>query len=169
MQKLIYTSIMKHIEATINDKEISDLHKDLYRIIPRIKNLDEFDLMIIDKLIHEFDFDRLTTQRAVSLTQFVSGLFLSPGHLEYAFVLKRLLNISTSIVTNGVNFEGNHRSYTDDNFEKYIASGPEIKHNVIVFNHLIDGFEFKLTENDVILTLTINMNHIDFLRGLSPI
>ncbi len=169
MKKVIYSSIMKHIETTINNKEISDLHKDLYRIVPRIKNIDEFDLMIIDKLIYGFNFDRLANQRAISLTQFVSDLFLSPGYLEYAFVLKRLLNISGSVMTNRVDFEGAFRSYTDDNFEKYIASGPELKHNVIIFNRLIDGFEFKLTENDVILTLTINMNHIDFLRSLNHI
>lgn len=55
MVKAIYASNMRHIENTINNKEISDLNKHLHTIAPKLGNVDEFDLMIIDRLIHEFD------------------------------------------------------------------------------------------------------------------
>ncbi|EOA7301041.1 hypothetical protein ACM2W4_15470 [Enterococcus casseliflavus] len=167
MRKVIHSTIMEHIGKTIEDRGITDLHKGLYRIAPIVGNMDHFDLMIIDKLINKFDFNRLTSRRRISFTQFVLEFFPSPGYLEYAFVLKRLLNISTLFVTNVVEVEGAHQAYTDDNFEKYIANGPELKHNVIMSNHLIDGFEFELIENDITLTLGINMDHIDFLQNLS--
>lgn len=169
MEKVIYSSIMKHIEATTNEKEISGLNKDLYRIAPTLPYIDEVDLIIIDKLIHKYDFNRLTSRREISFTQFVLEFFPSPGYLDYAHVLKRLLSVSTLTMANGVKAEGKVRSYHGDNFKMYIANGPELNHNVIVFSHLFDGFEFKLTENDVILTLTINMNQIDYMRELNHI
>ena len=55
MVKAICASNMRHVENTINNKEISDLNKHLHTIAPKLGNVDEFDLMIIDRLIHEFD------------------------------------------------------------------------------------------------------------------
>ena len=164
MIKAIYTSNMRHVENTINNKELSDLNKHLHTIVSKLGNVDEFDLMIIDRLIHEFDSSRLSNRREISLTQFVSDFPQANEHLDYAFVLKRFLRLS---FTSCVNVYGLYQPYITNNFKMYIEDGPEIKHNVKMFNNLMDGFEFKLTEKDVVLTLTINMDHIKFLQRLS--
>lgn len=165
MQKVIYDSIMEHIEKVIEDEEISDLYKHIYRTTQTHEDSDEFDFMIIDKLIRRFDFNRLTSRREISLTQFVSSFFQSPGHFEYAFVLKRLLNVSTLSSMRKVGIEGDYQSYSTDSFKKYITDGPDFDSNVVVFNDFISGFEFRLTENDVIFTLSINIDVIENLAS----
>ncbi|MDT2954423.1 hypothetical protein [Enterococcus casseliflavus] len=163
MQKVIYYSIMEHIEKIIEDEEISDLYKHIYRTTQTHEDSDEFDFMIIDKLIRRFDFNRLTSRREISLTQFVSSFFSSPGHFEYAFVLKRLLDVSFLSLMHKVGVEGAYQSYSTDSFKNYITDGPDFDSNIVIFNDLISGFEFRLTENDVILTLSINIDAIENL------
>ena len=167
MVKAIYASNMRHVENTINNKEISDLNKHLHTIAPKLGNVDEFDLMIIDRLIHEFDINRLSNRREIILTQFVSDFSQSTGHLEYGFVLKRFLNFLRLSFTSCVDVYGLYQPYITNNFKMYIENGPEFKHNVKMFNNLTNGFEFKLTEKDVVLTLTTNMDHIKLFRRLS--
>lgn len=164
MKEVVYSSIMTHIEKTINDREISKLHKPFYEIAPNLDNMDEFDLMIIDKLVNKFNFGRLDGRHQIYFSKFVSDFFPSPGYLEYAFVLKRILHISNLTMTNGVNADGRYRSYNIDNLKKYIEDGPKIFDNIFVFSTIIDSFEFQLIDNDVILTLGINMNHVDLLE-----
>lgn len=78
--------------------------------------------------------------------------------------MKRFLRLSFTCC---VNVYGLYQPYITNNFKMYIGNGPEIKHNVKMFNNLMDGFEFKLTEKDVVLTPTINMDHIKFLQRWS--
>lgn len=85
MVKATYASNMRHVENTINNKEITDLNKHLHTIAPKLVNVDEFDLMIIDRLIHEFDISRLSNRREISVTQFVSDFPQSNEHLYMHF------------------------------------------------------------------------------------
>ena len=164
MNEVIYSSIMTHVEKIIDYQEISDLHKLVYTNYPFPKDQDEFDVLFIDKLIRRFDFNRLTSRREISLTQLVSAFFPSAQHLEYAFVLKRLLNISTFVSRRKVGIEGDYQVYSIEDFKKHVTDGLQLDVNVIQHMYLITGLEFRLTENDVILTLCINMDVIDNLE-----